>query len=95
MYTSVLFLRRPPETNHLNVAVLPLDACHHPPPPPTRRESFCSVGYTPIMTFDVGDLQETVTRMLQRGAQMDGAIQYLPDGSKVWFVFLRSWRDAA
>ena len=41
------------------------------------------MGYTPIMAFDVADLQATLTRMLHLGAHMDGAIQYLPEGGKV------------
>lgn len=47
------------------------------------REAFCSVGYSPVMVFNVPDLQTSLTRMLALGAQMDGAVQYSLDGSKV------------
>ena len=47
------------------------------------REAFCSVGYSPVMVFNVADLQTSLTKMLELGAQMDGAIQYSLDGNKV------------
>ena len=41
------------------------------------------MGYTPVMVFDVADLQTSLTRCLTLGAQMDGAVQYSLDGNKV------------
>lgn len=49
------------------------------------REAYCSVGYTPILTFDVPDLQDALTKSLALGAQMDGAVQYFAHG-KVRFL---------
>ena len=38
------------------------------------------MGYSPFLSFAVADLQQTVTDMLQLGGQLDGAIQYPPEG---------------
>lgn len=45
-----------------------------------HREAFCSTGYSPILAFNVDDLQATLTRVLPLGAQMDGAVQYSARG---------------
>jgi predicted enzyme related to lactoylglutathione lyase len=36
-----------------------------------------------LLSFRVPDLQGALTRMLQLGGEMDGAVQYLPHGGKV------------
>lgn len=41
------------------------------------------MGYSPILVFNVPDLQASLTNMLALGAQMDGAVQYGLDGNKV------------
>ncbi|KAI7844177.1 hypothetical protein COHA_002312 [Chlorella ohadii] len=43
-------------------------------------EAYCTTGYSPVLTFDVEDLQSTLVRCLERGATMDGAIQHSPHG---------------
>lgn len=50
--------------------------------PHPRREAYCTAGYTPILSFTVPDLQQTLTKLLQLGAHMDGPIQY-PTQAKV------------
>ena len=45
------------------------------------------MGYSPLMVFNVPDLQISLTRMLALGAQMDVAVQYTLDGNKVGSVF--------
>ena len=64
-----------------NLARIPTTPPIHP-----SREAFYSVGYSPILVFDVPDLQTSLTRMLTLGARMDGAIQYSLDGKKVLFL---------
>ena len=44
------------------------------------REAYCSTGYSPVLAFDVDDLQSTLVRCLERGATMDGSIQHSPHG---------------
>ena len=46
-------------------------------------EACLSVGYTPILSFRVDDLQGTVQRLLGLGARLDGAIRYPPGAGKV------------
>ena len=46
----------------------------------TYNEAELSVGYTPFICFDVKNMDETVTRCLQMGAQLDGPIQYPAHG---------------
>lgn len=43
-------------------------------------EAYTTAGYTPVLAFDVPDLQETLTRLIQLGAVMDGPIQYPVEG---------------
>jgi hypothetical protein len=50
---------------------LPLRSC---------REAYCSTGYSPVLAFDVDDLQSTLVRCLEQGATMDGSIQHSPHG---------------
>lgn len=45
------------------------------------REAFCTTGYSPVLTFNVDDLQGTLMRCLSLGAQMDGAIQHTTRGT--------------
>lgn len=52
----------------------------HPRPPAVHREAYCSTGYSPVLAFNVEDLQATLMRCLERGASMDGAIQHSPHG---------------
>ena len=48
----------------------------------TCREAYCTTGYTPILSFTVDDLQQTLTKLIQLGATMDGPVQY-PTQAKV------------
>mmetsp|Transcript_5945 Transcript_5945/g.6826 ORF Transcript_5945/g.6826 Transcript_5945/m.6826 type:complete len:126 (+) Transcript_5945:131-508(+) len=41
-----------------------------------ERESDCSTGYTPILCFDVDDVDETVKRLMEHGGVLDGPIKY-------------------
>ncbi|KAL4450053.1 hypothetical protein ABPG77_010722 [Micractinium sp. CCAP 211/92] len=43
-------------------------------------EAYCTTGYSPVLAFDVEDLQATLMRCLERGATMDGAIQHSTHG---------------
>ncbi|CAM9786782.1 unnamed protein product [Phaeothamnion confervicola] len=40
------------------------------------NEAVCSVGYSPLLCFDVADMESTVQRCLQMGAHLDGPIKY-------------------
>ena len=59
-------------------------ACRRPPPsrphPRAPREAYCTTGYSPVLAFDVEDLQATLVRCLQQGATMDGSIQHSSHG---------------
>ena len=46
------------------------------------REAYCTTGYTPFLSFNVADLQQTVSIMLQLGGTLDGPIKY-PGSGKV------------
>eukprot|EP00890_Picochlorum_soloecismus_P004090 jgi/Picsp_1/4682/NSC_02051-R1_protein len=48
----------------------------------TEGEAQCNTGYSPMLVFDVQDVQDSLTKMLSLGARMDGAVQYTLDGSK-------------
>eukprot|EP00638_Chattonella_subsalsa_P001512 CAMPEP_0117733820 /NCGR_PEP_ID=MMETSP0947-20121206/293_1 /TAXON_ID=44440 /ORGANISM="Chattonella subsalsa, Strain CCMP2191" /LENGTH=103 /DNA_ID=CAMNT_0005548455 /DNA_START=259 /DNA_END=570 /DNA_ORIENTATION=+ len=39
-------------------------------------ESECSTGYSPLICFDVDDMDLVIQRVLPMGAHLDGAIQY-------------------
>lgn len=41
------------------------------------QESSLSVGYSPLITFEVNNLDELVPNLLQMGAHLDGKIEYL------------------
>ncbi len=43
-------------------------------------EAHASTGYSPILNFDVADLDGAVNRMLVLGARMDGPIRYPSEG---------------
>jgi predicted enzyme related to lactoylglutathione lyase len=43
-------------------------------------EAPLSVGFTPMLTFEIEDMDVTVPRLLQMGAHLDGAIKYAPHG---------------
>lgn len=43
-------------------------------------EAPLSVGFSPMLTFEVADMDETVPRLLMLGAHLDGAIKYAPHG---------------
>mmetsp|Transcript_21907 Transcript_21907/g.74463 ORF Transcript_21907/g.74463 Transcript_21907/m.74463 type:complete len:120 (-) Transcript_21907:64-423(-) len=43
-------------------------------------EAVLSAGYSPLLSFDVADLDSTVSRMLRLGATLDGPIKYPPKG---------------
>jgi len=42
-----------------------------------------NVNPSPMIVFDVNDVQTSLTRLLSLGAEMDGAIQYSLEGNKV------------
>ena len=39
-------------------------------------EALCSTGYSPMLSFNVEDLQGTITRLITMGAHLDGPIRY-------------------
>lgn len=47
------------------------------------RESELSVGYSPLLHFDVDDLDAMVPRVIQYGAHMDGGVEYEVFGKTV------------
>ena len=49
---------------------------------PYGREAMLSSGYSPLLAFDVDDLDATVVRLLKMGAALDGPIRY-PEHGKV------------
>lgn len=57
---------------------MPIDGRSDPSHP--HREAYTTTGYSPMLVFNVADLQERVTTMLQMGASLDGAIQYTVEG---------------
>ena len=44
------------------------------------REAYCTVGYSPFLSFTVSELQATLTQLLQLGGTMDGGIKHMPRG---------------
>lgn len=62
----------------------------HLPHPFSPREAFVSTGYTPFLSFQVTDLQSTLTRCLQLGAAMDGGVKYTSHG-KVYLFCTSRW----
>ena len=51
---------------------------------PHYSEAVLSRGYSPLLLFDVPDVDNTVVKLLRMGASLDGPIQY-PDHGKVLF----------
>mmetsp|Transcript_12455 Transcript_12455/g.23120 ORF Transcript_12455/g.23120 Transcript_12455/m.23120 type:complete len:128 (+) Transcript_12455:54-437(+) len=45
-----------------------------------EREADCSTGYSPLLNFDVDDMDDMVGRLLMQGARLDGPIKYPPIG---------------
>ena len=43
-------------------------------------EAACTTGYSPFISFDVDDMDSTVARLIQMGAELDGPIKYPPHG---------------
>mmetsp|Transcript_14713 Transcript_14713/g.37244 ORF Transcript_14713/g.37244 Transcript_14713/m.37244 type:complete len:121 (+) Transcript_14713:1394-1756(+) len=41
-----------------------------------QGEALCSTGYSPMLSFNVADLQGTITRLISMGAHLDGPIRY-------------------
>ncbi|CAM9483253.1 unnamed protein product [Discosporangium mesarthrocarpum] len=50
-------------------------------------EAMCSVGYSPLLCFDVQDIDHTVQRALHLGGHLDGPIKYPAHGA---FASIRS-----
>lgn len=55
---------------------------HFFPLPTTRtlREAYCTTGFSPVLTFDVEDLQHTLTKLLSLGGRMDGKVHHSVHG---------------
>lgn len=49
------------------------------------------VNPSPMIVFDVSDVQSSLTRLLSLGAEMDGPIQYSLEGNKVGALVLLSY----
>lgn len=49
-------------------------------PTARRSEAAASTGYSPILSFNVPDLDTRVTALLSHGAVLDGPIKYPPHG---------------
>lgn len=60
--------------------ILCLDTLPEAADPAACREAYCTTGYSPILAFNVDDLQSTLVRCLEQGATMDGSIQHSPHG---------------
>eukprot|EP00656_Telonema_subtile_P000893 TRINITY_DN10429_c0_g1_i4.p1 TRINITY_DN10429_c0_g1~~TRINITY_DN10429_c0_g1_i4.p1 ORF type:complete len:121 (+),score=26.77 TRINITY_DN10429_c0_g1_i4:76-438(+) len=45
-----------------------------------EEEAACSTGYSPLLNFEVPDLDSTVPELLMRGAVLDGPIKYPRQG---------------
>ena len=44
------------------------------------REAYTTTGYTPFLSFQVQDLQDSLQNLLQHGAVMDGPVKYSDQG---------------
>eukprot|EP00054_Salpingoeca_dolichothecata_P021611 m.138795 g.138795 ORF g.138795 m.138795 type:complete len:145 (+) comp24047_c0_seq6:177-611(+) len=44
------------------------------------NESILSTGYSPMLNFDVKDLDSVLPELIQHGAHLDGAVQHTPHG---------------
>jgi len=49
-------------------------------------ESTTTTNRTPMLVFDVDNVQDRLTRLLEMGARMDGGVQYTLDGSRLAVV---------
>jgi predicted enzyme related to lactoylglutathione lyase len=68
-------------------AELSCDACHdkvggsfHLTIKAVESEAQLCKGYTPILSFDVNDIDSVITRCIHMGASLDGPIQYPAHG---------------
>ena len=48
--------------------------------PALHREAYVTAGYTPFLSFEVKELQESVQTLLSLGATLDGAIKHMNEG---------------
>ena len=48
------------------------------------REAYTVTGYTPFLSFEVADLQDSLQKLLQHGAVMDGPVKYADQGKVRW-----------
>lgn len=48
-----------------------------------HREAAVTTGYSPLLSFAVSDVSETVARCIRLGAVLDGPIRHPPHGAKV------------
>ena len=44
------------------------------------REAYVTAGYTPFLSFEVKELQDSVQTLLSMGATLDGAIKHMAEG---------------
>jgi len=44
------------------------------------READCSTGYSPILSFEVDDMDSTIQRIMMLGGRLDGPIKYPIEG---------------
>ena len=44
------------------------------------NEAQLSIGYSPLLTFEVSDMDSTISRCAQMGAHLDGPVQYPAHG---------------
>ena len=45
-----------------------------------HREAYVTAGYTPFLSFEVEELQDSVQTLLSMGATLDGAIKHMTEG---------------
>mmetsp|Transcript_20209 Transcript_20209/g.39645 ORF Transcript_20209/g.39645 Transcript_20209/m.39645 type:complete len:138 (+) Transcript_20209:166-579(+) len=45
-----------------------------------EREADCSTGYSPILSFEVDDMDSTIQRIMMLGGRLDGPIKYPIEG---------------
>ena len=55
-------------------------------------EASLSVGYSPFLNFQVQDFDETMYRLVEHGARMDGAVKYNPTGKVSALTSDEGWR---
>ncbi len=73
------------ELTQQDVMVTACSRCH-------CREAYTTTGYTPFLSFEVADLQDSLQKLLQHGAVMDGPIKYADQGkvrrAGICFMFI-------